>query len=626
MVKKLFKKHRKSLPIYRYKKEIIEKLTSSQVLILIGETGSGKTTQLVQYIYENSLNNHHQIAITQPRRIAALSVARRVAEEQQVPLGTTVGYSIRFESKTSPQTKIKFLTDGMLIREALLDPLLSTYSVIIIDEAHERSTNTDILLGLLRDLLVVRPELRVVIMSATIEAKRFAVFFSSKNFIEVKGRNYEVDILNARDSEPDHIDATIIATIQLHLEGEPGDVLVFLSGQEEIDNIQEILKRKRALLPPGSLDYCVLAIYAALPSHMQYKVFEPSPPNCRKIILATNIAETSITIPGIKYVIDSGVVKERYYDPRTGMESLKVVRISKAAARQRAGRAGRESAGKCFRLYTSQDYSVMEEYSKPDIMRTNLSSVVLQLKIMQKDARYFMFLDKPEDIYIESAYDELKRLGAVDKQENITTLGKNIAELPLPPVLSRILLASLEPSMQCTKDILTIISLMSVENLCYFHDSDQNAMKVFKANEGDHLTLLKIYNEWRKNGSKQWCKTYGVNLVSIKRVKMIRKQLRGYLKKYQPVWKRSESEVILKCLARGFYHNSAQLHSDNIHYRTYRTRELVYIHPTSVLFQNKHKPQSIIFSEIITTTKKYVRTVSEADPIFLESLMKSNSQ
>ena len=495
MVKKLFKKHKKSLPIYAYKNTIIEKLKTSQVLILIGETGSGKTTQLVQYIYEHNLQGEGQIGITQPRRIAALSVAKRVAQEQQVEIGSTVGYSIRFDCKVSSQTKIKFLTDGMLIREALLDPLLQAYSFIIIDEAHERSTNTDILLGLLRDLLNARKNLKVVIMSATIEAKRFAVFFSCKSILEVKGRSFDVDVFYAKDPESDHIDAAVIATVQIHLESSSGDILVFLSGQEEIDNVFEILNKKRKLLPANSLDFHVLPIYAALPNSQQMKVFEDSAKNTRKIILATNIAETSITIPGIKYVIDSGVVKERFFDPKTGMESLKVVRISKAAARQRAGRAGRDSLGKCFRLYTCADYEQMDEFSTPDIMRSNLSSLVLSLKIMKKDARFFMFLDKPDEVYINTAYEELKRLGAVDKQENITNLGRNIAELPLPPVLGKILLASLEPNMNCVKDILSIISLLSVENLCYFHNSEQNAMRVFKANEGDHMTLLKIYNE-----------------------------------------------------------------------------------------------------------------------------------
>lgn len=620
MVKSLFKKHRKSLPIYKHKKEILEKLQSSQVLILIGETGSGKTTQLVQYLYEYNLHKTGLIGITQPRRIAALSVAKRVAQEQQVEIGGLVGYSIRFENKTSNETKIKFLTDGMLIREALIDPDLKNYSVIVVDEAHERSTNTDILLGLLRDVLGYRKDLKVVIMSATIETKRFASFFACKNVVQVKGRYFDVELFQANQAEPDHIDAVIISIIQVHLDSDPGDILVFLSGQEEIENVAEILSRKRKLLPPTSSDLLILPIYAALPSHMQSKVFDAPPPSTRKIILSTNIAETSITIPGIKYVIDSGVVKERFFDPKTRMESLKIVKISKAAAMQRAGRAGRESSGKCFRLYTLEEYKNMPDYSKPDITRTNLSSVVLQLKIMQRDPRNFSFIDKPDSIFIESAYDELKKLGALDKWENLTTLGRNIAELPLPPALGRILLASLEPAFQCTKEILTIVALLSVENLVFFRNGQESAMKVFKAPEGDHLTLMRIYEEWRKNKSKKWCKSYGISIASIKQAKMIRKQLKVYLRKYKPVWKRNEAEVVLRCLAKGLSGNSAYLHTDGVHYKSYSSKDFVYIHPTSVLFSTKHKPACIIFSEIITTTKKYVRTVSEANQSFLESL------
>lgn len=623
MVKGLFKKHRKSLPIYKHKKEILEKLQSSQVLILIGETGSGKTTQLVQYLYEYNLHNTGIIGITQPRRIAALSVAKRVAQEQQTELGGLVGYSIRFENKTSPDTKIKFLTDGMLIREALIDPLLMDYSVIVVDEAHERSTNTDILIGLLRDTLAKREKLKVIIMSATIETKRFAQFFVCKNVLQVKGRTFDVELFQASQPEPDHVEAVVIAVVQIHLDSEPGDILVFLSGQEEIENVSEILSRKRKLLPSDKSDIQILPIYAALPSHMQSKVFDPAPENTRKIILSTNIAETSITIPNIRYVIDSGVVKERFFDPKTRMESLKIVKISKAAAQQRAGRAGRDSSGKCFRLYTLEDYKAMQDYSKPDITRTNLSSVVLQLKIMQKDPRVFHFLDKPDPIFIESAFDELKKLGALDKFENLTALGRNIAELPLPPALGRILLASLEPGFQCTKEILTIVALLSVENLVFFRNGQESAMKVFKAAEGDHLTLMRIYDEWRKNKGKKWCKNYGVSYASIKQAKMIRKQLKVYLRKYRPTWKRSEPEVVLRCLAKGLSGNSAFLHTDGVHYKTFVSKDFVYIHPTSVLFSSKHKPQCIIFSEIITTSKKYVRTVSEANQSFIESQLKS---
>lgn len=624
MVKSLFKKHRKSLPIYKHKKEILEKLSSSQSLILIGETGSGKTTQLVQYLYENNINKSGRIAITQPRRIAALSVARRVSEEQQCELGELVGYSIRFENKTSESTKIKFLTDGMLIREALLDPLLSQYSIIIIDEAHERSTNTDIMLGLVRDLMRQRPELKVIIMSATIETKRFASFFASKNTLQVKGRSFDVQVFQAQSHEPDHVDAVIIAIVQVHLENDAGDILVFLSGQEEIENVAEVLARKRKLIPSDKMDFVVVKIYAALPSYLQAKVFERSEGNTRKIILSTNIAETSITIPGIRFVIDSGVVKERYFEPKTRQECLKIVRISKAAAAQRAGRAGREASGACYRVYTSEEYKAMSDYSKPDITRTNLSSVVLQLKVMSKEARCFNFLDKPDPVFIEAAYDELKKIGAIDKSENLTTLGRNIAELPIPPTLARALLASLEPSFQCTKEILTIVALLCVENLVYFRPNEESAMKVFKVREGDHLTLLRIYDEWRKNGSKKWCKNYGISFASIKQAKMIRKQLKVYLRKYKPVWKRSESDVVLKCLAKGLAGNSAFLHTDNLHYRTFISKDLVYIHPTSVLFSQKNKPQCIIYSELVTTSKKYVRLVSEADRVFLESLNKTS--
>jgi HrpA-like RNA helicase len=430
-------------------------------------------------------------------------------------------------------------------------------------------------------------------------------------------------VFHAREPEADHVDAVVVAVLQLHIDEKEGDFLVFLAGQEEIEDVAEVLARKRKLLPTGSMDYCVVKMFAALPGHMQSRVFEKVEGGARKIVLATNIAETSITIPGIKIVVDSGAVKERVYDPRTGMESLRIVKVSKSAALQRMGRAGRESAGKTFRLYTIQEFNEMQEFAKPDITRNNLSSVVLSLKVMGRDARFFSFLDRPEDLFIDSAYDELKRLGAVDKQEKLTTLGRNIAELPLPPILARILLASLEPSLQCTKEILTIIALLSVENLCYVQSKEENAMRVFRANEGDHITLLKIFNEWKKNKSKEWCKTYGINSVAMKRVKMVRKQLKGYLKKYKPVWKKSENETVIKCLSRGLFHNSAFLQPDNTHYRAYRTKEMVFIHPTSVLFQNKHKPQSIIFSEIIVTSKKYVRTVSEADPVFLESLIKT---
>jgi len=621
---KAVKKQRKALPIFKFKQRILDSLKKSQVLTLIGETGSGKTTQVAQYLLESG--NYSSIAVTQPRRVAAISVAKRVSQEKNSELGGTVGYSVRFENKTSSKTKIKYLTDGMLIRESMLDKDLTQYSVIIVDEAHERSINTDMILGLLKHILPLRPDLKVIVMSATIEAKRFAEFFNSKEILQVQGRTHPVEILHTQEEETDHMDASVIAVVQLHLELPPGDILVFLTGQEDIEDLQTILNRKKELLPKNSKGLWVVPMFSALPSHLQMKGFEEAPPDCRKVILATNIAETSLTIPGIKYVIDCGLVKERHYDPKTGMESLRVVKISKAAASQRAGRAGRTSAGRCFRLYTQTQTNSLSNYSQPEITRSNLQNLILQLKIIGHDPRCFYLMDKPADILIEKALKELQGLKALDFQENITNLGRKIAELPLPPVLARILLASLEPSHQCTKDILTIVALLCVENLCYYKKNEPNAKAIFKRPEGDHLTLLAVYNEWKQNKNKVWAKSHGVNILSIKRASMIRKQLKQYLQKYNPNWEPSQPEHVLHVLAQGYYTNSAFLSPDKKHYLTFKNREIVHIHPTSVLFASRNKPECIMFSEVVVTTKKYVREVSQVDPLLIQDLLSKVSK
>lgn len=612
---------RADLPISKFRQRFVEMASQYQILVILGETGSGKTTQIPQYILESNLHSSKPVAITQPRRVAAISVSRRVAFEQKVQLGSVVGYSVRFENMTSSSTMIKFMTDGMLVREALLDPELSNYSWVIIDEAHERSVHTDLLMGLLKLRILTNPNLHVVIMSATIEASRFVNFFDGAGLLEVEGRSYPVDLLYPVKPETDYFDGTLIAIIQCHLDQPAGDILVFLTGQEEIEEMQTVLLRKRKLLPPNTMDYYVCCIYSALPSSKQMQVFESPPPNTRKIILSTNISETSLTIPGIKYVIDTGMVKIRTYEPRSGMEILSIVRESQAAARQRAGRAGRQEPGKCFRLLTRREFESIPEYAAPEITRSNLNHIILQLKVMNEDIRTFPFLDKPSDLYIDKGFKDLRYLNALDISENITNLGRALVELPIPPELGRILLGSLESDMKCTKEILTIVSLLSVENLLYYRREEANAKLAFKLNEGDHLTLLRVYREWKANGTKTWCKHYGVNRPAFKRVKMIRKQLKQLIRKYNPEMIPSSPDTILRCICKGYLLQCGRLSSDKTHYRTFKDDSIIYIHPTSVLFHQKPKPACIIFTEIIATTKRYVREVSSVEPNYIMSLL-----
>jgi ATP-dependent RNA helicase DHX8/PRP22 len=301
---------------------------------------------MTQYLCEAGFASTGMVGCTQPRRVAAMSVAKRVAEEVGCRLGQEVGYTIRFEDCTSPRTKIKYMTDGMLLRECLLDPKVSKYSVLLLDEAHERTVSTDVLFGLLKKAAKERPDLKLIVTSATLDSERFSSYFFDCPILTIPGRTYPVEVLFSRDPEPDYLDAALVSTIQIHLSEPPGDILVFLTGQEEIDTACEILYERMKSLGPQVPELIILPVYSALPSEMQSKIFEPTPAGSRKVVLATNIAETSITIDGIYYVIDPGFVKQNSYDPKLGMDSLVVVPISQAQARQRAGRAGRTGPGK----------------------------------------------------------------------------------------------------------------------------------------------------------------------------------------------------------------------------------------------------------------------------------------
>ncbi|KAK6040202.1 helicase protein [Cooperia oncophora] len=443
---------RKSLPVYAFRDQFIEAVKEHQVLIIEGETGSGKTTQLPQYLYEAGFcKDGKKIGCTQPRRVAAMSVAARVAEEVGCKLGMQVGYSIRFEDCTSEKTVLKYMTDGMLLREFLNEPDLASYSVMMIDEAHERTLHTDILFGLVKDIARFRKDLKLLISSATLDAEKFSTF--------------PVDIYYTQAPEADYMDAVMVTVMQIHLtQPLPGDILVFLTGQEEIESVQEALMEKTKALGSKIKELIPLPIYANLPSDLQAKIFEPTPPNARKVILATNIAETSVTIDGICYVIDPGFSKQNSFDARSGVEHLHVVTISKvwssrigfscrktflsylsqASANQRAGRAGRTGPGKCFRLYTAWAYKhELEDQPIPEIQRTNLGNVVLMLKSLGiHDLVHFDFLDPPPQETLVIALEQLYALGALNHRGELTKLGRRMAEFPCDPCMSKMIIAS----------------------------------------------------------------------------------------------------------------------------------------------------------------------------------------
>jgi ATP-dependent RNA helicase DHX33 len=464
---------RTKLPVYDKKNKLLDLIKRHNTLIILGETGSGKTTQIPQYINSARLQNNGRIGITQPRRVAAVSIATRVAQEygNGQTVGDTVGYRVRFEDVTSKKTRIKYLTDGMLLREAMVDSLLMEYTVIILDEAHERTIHTDVLFGIVKKAQKVREtqnlaSLKIIIMSATMDVDHFSKYFNNCQAVYLEGRTYPVNVFYTIKPHDDYQTACVATFFKIHRDAPANhDVLIFLTGQEEIEavahQIRLLAKDPEVEGPP--LRVCTL--YAAQPSSQQMSVFNPSPANMRKVIISTNIAETSVTITGIKYIIDCGMVKARTYHPATGLELLKVQRISQEQAWQRTGRAGRESEGSCYRLYTRSQFEMMQKSTIPEIQRANLTSVALQLLALEIHALYFDFMDKPPEDAIVAGFEQLKLLGAIDNIESksLTSLGEQMVKFPLDPRFSKILLSA--ANYGCLEEVLTVVSLLSVESI-----------------------------------------------------------------------------------------------------------------------------------------------------------------
>ncbi|KAF7244556.1 Pre-mRNA-splicing factor ATP-dependent RNA helicase PRP16 [Varanus komodoensis] len=623
--KKSIVEQRQYLPIFAVQQELLTVIRDNSIVIVVGETGSGKTTQLTQYLHEDSYTDYGMIGCTQPRRVAAMSVAKRVSEEMGVSLGEEVGYAIRFEDCTSENTVIKYMTDGILLRESLREADLDHYSAIIMDEAHERSLNTDVLFGLLREVVARRSDLKLIVTSATMDAEKFAAFFGNVPIFHIPGRTFPVDVLFSKTPQEDYVEAAVKQALQVHLSSAPGDILIFMPGQEDIEvTSEQIVEHLEELENAPAL--AVLPIYSQLPSDLQAKIFQKAPDGVRKCIVATNIAETSLTVDGIMFVIDSGYCKLKVFNPRIGMDALQIYPISQANANQRSGRAGRTGPGQCFRLYTQSAYkNELLTTTVPEIQRTNLANVVLLLKSLGvQDLLQFHFMDPPpEDNMLNSMY-QLWILGALDNTGGLTSTGRLMVEFPLDPALSKMLIVSCD--MGCSSEILLIVSMLSVPAIFYRpkgreEESDQVREK-FAVPESDHLTYLNVYLQWKNSSySSLWCNEHFIHAKAMRKVREVRAQLKDIMVQQRMSLAScgTDWDVVRKCICAAYFHQAAKLKGIG-EYVNIRTGMPCHLHPTSSLFGMGYTPDYVVYHELVMTTKEYMQCVTAVDGEWLAEL------
>ncbi|XP_069040239.1 probable ATP-dependent RNA helicase DHX40 [Lepisosteus oculatus] len=634
------------LPIFQHKDKLVRAVKSNTFLVVTGETGSGKTTQLPKYLYEAGFGKTGKICVTQPRRVAAISVAQRVSEELGCSLGSEVGYQVRFDDCTSKDTAIKYMTDGCLLREILSDPSLRHYNVIILDEAHERSLNTDILLGLLKKRCQTgegsggRPApLKVVVMSATLETDKLSAFLGHCPVFTIPGRTFPVteifcNLIGPKDTESSaYLKEVVNVALDVHTSERAGDMLVFLTGQIEIEKACDILYQKAE-----SIDYrydvrdrsveglLILPLYGSMPTDQQRQIFQPPPAGIRKCVVATNIAATSLTINGIRYVVDSGFVKQLNHNSRVRLDVLEVVPISKSEARQRAGRAGRTCAGKCYRIY-SRDFweKCMSEYTVPEIQRTSLTAVVLTLKCLGiDDVIRFPYLDRPEERFLLEALKQLYQCDAIDRRGRVMRLGQMMAEFPLPPGLTRALIKA--AALGCENLLLPVAAMLSVENVFIrpgqAEKQQESEVKhrqlATQAGAGsDFAVLLHIFEQCTASASPaSWCREHWIHWRALKSALSVEAQLRETLLRLKQLkdfptekFDGSRSELLQRCLCAGYFTNVARRSVG----RTFCTMDghgsVVHIHPSSSLFDCTAQLDWIIFHDMLVTSKVYVRTV-----------------
>ena len=651
----------KGLPIENHRDELVEAVVKFPVVVITGETGCGKTTQLPQYLHKAGFSKDGIIGVTQPRRVAATSVASRVSYEMGTRLGAEVGYQVRFDDCTSSTTKIKYMTDGCLLREFLDDQELSRYSVMVLDEAHERSLATDILFGLVKKLLQKPPAelrhrrqaLKVVVMSATLDIDKFSAFFDRCPVISVPGRCYPVEIhYSVSDEAFDAKKLTYMSQLSrvvmdIHLDHPEGDILVFLTGQAEIENACNRLFQAAETIDYENDVRCktihgllILPLYGAMASELQQRVFQPVDEGIRRVVMATNIAATSITIDGVVYVVDCGYVKQLEYNPRTGLDSLDIVPTSKSEATQRAGRAGRTRPGKCYRLYSAKHYDSLPDATVPEIQRASLTSVVLSLKCMEiGNVLEFHYLDPPSEKMTLEALRQLYCFEAIDADGKVTRLGRQLVEFPIQPSLARTLVRSKQ--LRCEAAMLPIVAMLTVENVFVKPGSKKEAERAMEvhaelAREGggssDFSTLLATYQLATEGGSiREWCSEHCVHWRAIKTAQNVCEQLGAILDRQEVGGAEEDDEETLSAsmsqrarqsLCYGLFGNVARTVPGR---RSYRTMDghgtVAYIHPSSVLFGRDSSPEWVVYHELVDTAKTYMRTLCPVKYSWIKDLL-----
>lgn len=626
-----------SLPIAAKRDEIKKALAEHQVLVIAGETGSGKTTQLPKICLELGRGSHGLIAHTQPRRIAARSVAARVAEELGTPLGALVGYQVRFEDQSDSNTLVKLMTDGILLAETQHDRFLERYDTIIVDEAHERSLNIDFLLGYLKTLLHRRPELKLIITSATIDLERFSKHFDGAPIIEVSGRTYPVDtwyrpLTSEQDEEGNQIeddlsvDQAILATLDeiAHFERSqgkgPGDVLVFLPGEREIRDAAEILRKAQLRHTE------ILPLYARLTPAEQQKIFQSH--SGRRVVLATNVAETSLTVPGIRYVIDSGTARISRYSYRAKVQRLPIEAVSQASANQRKGRCGRVEPGICIRLYSEEDFNGRPAFTDPEILRTNLAAVILQMLHLRLGAiDAFPFIEPPDGKAISDGFNLLQELSAVNRENQLTPLGRQLARLPIDPRMGRMLLeGARQGSLQ---EVLIVASALSVQDPRERPPERQQAADQAHAQwkdvDSDFAALVNVWRAFEEQRQaltasplRNWCRKNFLNYLRLREWRDAHRQLSLICRELQLTVNKEPADYLRmhKAILSGLLSQIGHKAEEG-DYQGARQRRF-WIHPSSGI--GRKRPQWVMAAELVETTKLYARMVAKIEPDWIEPL------